>query len=88
MSTLKIGLVQFLFDVEKKNSIFHAAVHVDVLGGGGGWFTHVCFEQVRPYTTLVSTVTHGRALMNINYRERERNPRTRLGVRKGRRNGV
>lgn len=71
--------------LKRENSIFHAAVSTDVEGGGGdggGWFTHVCFEQVRllqPYTILVSAIeplTHDRALMNINYREREgeRNP--------------
>ena len=63
--------------LKRENSIFHAAVSTDFEGGcdDGGWFTHVSLEQVRllqPYTTLVSAVTHDRALMNINYRERER----------------
>jgi hypothetical protein len=63
LSTLKIvDSRNFLCDVEKGNSIFHAAVSTDVEGGGGdggGWFTHVCFEQVRllqPYTILVSAI--------------------------------
>ena len=49
--------------LKRENSIFHAAVSTDVEGGGGGdgggWFTHVCFEQVRllqPYTILVSAI--------------------------------
>lgn len=47
------------------------------------------WNRYRLHTALVSTATHGRALMNINYRDRERNPIEHgWGFKKDQGNGV
>jgi hypothetical protein len=70
--------------LKRENSIFYAAVAAQTVVG----VVHapLFLNRYRLHTALVSTATHGRALMNINYRDRGEKPyRTRLGVQKGRR---
>jgi hypothetical protein len=69
----KSGLAQFLFDVEKgkfhfSRSCFSADAVVGVVHAPLFW------NRYRLHTALVSTETHGRALMNINYRDRGEKP--------------